>query len=251
MSGARLAKIALEAALGTAEYSLTDLTKLLCSNGANGTLACVFELEKLLSEAGLKLVPDLKSGEMDAVRRVVVASAFVESESSLAESIGLAESEIVERKSSLLYDHARAQVQPDASAKELKSMDVCFAVLKTINAFMSSKGGKIFVGVADDGVKLGIEYDLQYVKGGSRDGWELLLRDKIKSDFMEGASINDYVDVRFAVSDSKCVGVLSVSSRRKLTFLRHGGAYHLYRRQGNRTEEVRIEELENFIQRRT
>jgi hypothetical protein len=44
------------------------------------------------------------------------------------------------------------------------------------------------------------------------------------------------------------VARIEVQKRRKLVFLKKDGAFHLYVRQGNRTMEIPIDEVEDFLE---
>ncbi len=79
----------------------------------------------------------------------------------------------------------------------------------------------------------------------------MLLRDLIKDRFYRGNSVNDFVQAKFIPTKdvNRTIVRLEVASRPELSFLRSPPEknYRLYRRQGNRTTEVPIEEFENFL----
>ena len=118
---------------------------------------------------------------------------------------------------------------------------------------MNTRGGILYLGVRDDGHPVGIEADYAFLKPEKRgpDGFELVLRDLIKDRFFRGNSINDSVDARFiTLNDMGCtIARIEVVPGPQLAFLRgpKDQSYRLYRRQGNRTTEVRIEEFEDFL----
>ncbi|MGC2219389.1 MAG: RNA-binding domain-containing protein, partial [Pseudolabrys sp.] len=116
---------------------------------------------------------------------------------------------------------------------------------------LNSSGGRLFIGVKNDGTLCGIEKDFAYCHDKNEDGWQHKLRDLIKSRFHEGDSINNYVDVEIVRADNLPIVRIRTARRSKLTFLKtKDDACHLYCRQGNRTIEVRIEHVEEFLQKR-
>ena len=81
------------------------------------------------------------------------------------------ESETVEFKSSLLYDYKN----------KTKNSNLEFSCLRSIVAFLNSKGGKLYIGVSDDGNILGLENDLNLCKRKNIDGFKLHLDDSISN----------------------------------------------------------------------
>lgn len=107
------------------------------------------------------------------------------------------------------------------------------------------------IGISDDGKAVGIEDDFKLLGAGmqNQDGWELMLRDLIKTRFHERGAVNDYVYPVF-VTDDKTISRLEITPRKKLSLLKYGSRCTLYKRQGNRTVEVPLEEIEEFFQLR-
>jgi Putative DNA-binding domain len=163
--------------------------------------------------------------------------------------IAVRESADLELKSSLMYHHAKAANNPDATTADLRSDDVVHSSLKSVAAFLTSNGGVLYVGVSDDCRILGIEFDFKLLGAGKQneDGWELHFRDLVKGNFKDGDNVNDYIGVRFLNIDGRCVSRVEVGPRRRLSFLKFKNSYHLFRRQGNRTEEITIEQVEEFL----
>lgn len=98
---------------------------------------------------------------------------------SLEECLDMGESDIVEYKSSMLWDYKN----------NTRSTDVQHAIAKTLAAFMNSDGGILIVGVSDDGKILGLEKDmLLFSERKNWDGWTQslvnLIREQIGSDFL-------------------------------------------------------------------
>jgi len=82
----------------------------------------------------------------------------------LDELIRQGESNTIEFKSSMVWDHQRNQPSSDNT--------VPLSIVKTIAAFMNSDGGNLIVGVDDEGNVLGIENDYEVFKERKDwDGW--------------------------------------------------------------------------------
>jgi Putative DNA-binding domain len=236
---------------GNAEITLEELFEVFDFPPAESTLAKILKTKDKVATLGLRLIPDVASGELDSVRRLDFPESAGASKETMREDIGRPESSIRELKSSLLYDHKRALHDRNASGKDLRSEEVLHSSLKTICAFLNTSGGVLYVGVDDERRVLGIEYDFSCMTNaeseGNRDTWELLLRDLVRARFKEGPTVNDYLSCQFAEIDARLVARIQVAARGSLSFLRKKDGFQLFRRQGNRTEQVFIEEMEEFI----
>jgi hypothetical protein len=231
------------------EATLEELFDLFELSKTESTLAKVMSVGDLLEGMGLCLIPDLRKGELDSVRRIFPKEIRAITPDIALSEIANKESPDLELKSSLMYHHARAANNPATEIANLKSDDVIHSCLKTVAAFLTSGGGVIYVGVDDACKILGLEFDFELLGAEKRneDGWELQLRNLITGNFKDGDNVNDYVSVRFLPIQGRCVSRVEVGPRRRLSFLRWKNAYHLFRRQGNRTEEIAIEQIEEYL----
>lgn len=229
------------------ETTLHELLEALDMPDSTPTLDKLSHIRATLSACKLELVPGFAQGGLDTTRilRSAIAPNF-ETQTAI-DAISAGESANQEFKASLIYDHKKAAYQPTPGA-DLKSDEVTHACLKTIAAFLTSHGGVLYVGVDNNGDPVGIEPDFNYLKGQqTQDGWELHLRNLISGRFKDGSSVNDYVKVYHVEMEGKAIARVSVQRRRLLSFLKRNDKYQLYRRQGNRTVEVNIEEMEEFM----
>lgn len=241
-------------ARGKAEVTLEQLFVLLDLPLGESTLARIVAVGERMVEMGLRLTPNISQGELDTIRRVDFVEPLRVSEETVYSELQRREASDLEFKSSLLYDHKRAANDKVATGKGLRSDEVLHSCLKTIAAFLTSGGGTLYIGVDDDGRIVGISFDFICMTNEpasfSSDGWELTLRDLIKTRFKDGEAINDYVDCQTFVLEGKIVARIQVASRGRLSFLDGKNGCACYRRQGNRTEQVAIEQLEEFIESR-
>ena len=231
------------------ETSLEDLFEIFELPREEATLTRVMWTAELLEGLGLTLIPDLRRGALDSVRRVLprnprhITSDVAQSEIEKRESSNL------ELKSSLMYNHARALSNPDTAVADLRSDEVVHSALKSVAAFLTTGGGILYVGISDDCKAVGIEFDFRLLnpEKQNEDGWELQFRNLVKGNFKDDDNINDYLRADFLKVNGLSVSRIEIGPRRKLSFLKFKGSYHLFRRQGNRTEEVTIEQVEEFL----
>lgn len=223
---------------------------------ALGTQGMILEqlgaVKNFLSEWSFELFPPLSKGDFTTPRILKATTAAHFSEEFVALEVSQGETSSREFKSSLLYNHKRAQAMPGTPLQQLRSDAVIYSALKTIAAFMNTHGGVLFVGISDDLVPVGLLEDCLLL--GSQvfdaDKWQLEFRNHITGKFKDGTMVNDYVEVKFVELNHKHVARIHTLARNRLTFLRQDGVSHLYRRQGNRTTELTIDEIEEFLEMR-
>lgn len=237
---------------GGCEVTLVELQELFPEE--EGTLERLAKIRDLLLKWSLELVPGLdRGGERlpRILRRGGNSQAMnVDFRSEIAEG----ETDFQEFKESLVFNSKYASQNPREDPSKYRSEDVLFSSLKSICAFLNTDGGVLYVGVDDcgrprclsaDGVCLG--------HGGfDRDKWELALRNYLMGSFKDGGTINDYVRASFFQDSGSWIARLEVTRRKQLSFVRRrsGAPLQLFRRQGNRTLEVQIDEVEEFLARR-
>jgi len=239
---------------GGAEVTLESLISDLELSSVPHTLDQIQLVKDRIAECKLELIPDTTSGDLRTTRLLrSVSKPKLTPEVAISEIVR-GETTNQELKSSLIYHHKRAAVQPGTPLEQLKSEDVTFSCLRTIGAFLSSFRGVLYVGVDDQGQCVGIEYDFRLLTKDKRDtdGWELHLRDLIQGRFRDGNSINDYVKVEFVQVEGRTLARVHVLRRQRLSLLNTPEGCKLFRRQGNRSVEVKMEDIEEFLEfRRT
>ena len=154
---------------------------------------------------------------------------------SLEEAREQMESGTVEFKPALQWDFGQAR----------QNKDLALFVLKSVAAFLNARGGTLFIGVKNDGRACGIEEDLS-VFGGSRDKFELHLRDLIGSAI--GAEFSSFVSNRFENDGEQCICIVEVSEAPRPAFVKWKGEVHFYVRDGNKTDKLDTKEAFLYIQ---
>lgn len=247
-----LAKLLKDVTLGRAEASLSELFQVFQFPTDESTLAKVDLTASKVAELGWRFVPDINQGDLDTPRRIVFAQPDPVTVEIVKSELSRRETADLELKSSLLFDHKRSAADAKASKDQLRSETVLHSSLKTIAAFLTSAGGVLYVGVNDEGGIVGIEHDFDCMTSnpGRRnpDGWELVLRSFVRDRFKDGENVNDYITCDIVEIEGKLVARIKVAPRKSLSFVKGKDGFGLYRRQGNQTVQVTIEQLEEFIE---
>jgi predicted HTH transcriptional regulator len=157
----------------------------------------------------------------------------------IADLITLGESQTLEFKSTLQWD-----VRQNRKNKHLQ-----LSVLKTIVAFLNSAGGRLIIGVEDDGTIFGLERDLSVLSKQSLDQFEQTIMHLISDRI--GASFTPLIRVRFEKMANKDVCAIEVKKATRPAFLRGNKGKEFYIRVGNASRSLDIEETLNYIQMQT
>lgn len=145
------------------------------------------------------------------------------------------ENDYVEFKSSLRWDFEQGNVN--------KLME--YVIAKTIAAFMNSEGGKLFIGVNDDGEILGIEKDCQTLKNKNKDGFLLQLTQVINQYL--GKEFNQYVSVKIAKLKDKEVSIVTLAGSAMPVFVQNAGKEEFYIRASASSQPMSIREANEYI----
>jgi len=114
-------------------------------------------------------------------------------------------------------------------------------VLKTIAAFLNSKGGKLVIGVADDGTPVGIQED----GFPNDDKFALHLDNLIRSRL--GANVMLYIHPRFDEHDGMTVMVIDCQPAKKPTFVKDGQVERFFVRTAASSIELTGRQMHDYI----
>ena len=118
------------------------------------------------------------------------------------------------------------------------------AVLKTIAGFLNMAGGKLVIGVADDGKPVGIEAD----GFASDDKYNLHFVNLVKERL--GPQHMMYIHPRFEDYDGTRVFVVECQKARQPVYLKEGNTEHFFIRSGAATTELTASQMNEFIKQR-
>ncbi|WP_297206871.1 ATP-binding protein [uncultured Brachyspira sp.] len=138
----------------------------------------------------------------------------------------------VEFKSSLRYDSSTEKIN-----KALEEV-----IMKSIAAFSNTEGGRLFIGISNDGEILGLEHDYSTLKHANQDFFELHLRTLIET-YYGNAFSAEGIRIDFIVEDGKDICIVYISKGRepvytKITNKQGAKEEKFYIRVGNSSREL-------------
>jgi hypothetical protein len=145
------------------------------------------------------------------------------------------EGQFIEFKASLVWDYYQQRAN-----KELY-----LPVMKTLVAFMNSRGGILLIGVDDDGSVLGLEKDLQTMRKKSLDGFELAFNAAFNK--MIGVPYRQYVNLQFPQTEGKVICYVRVIPSPVPVYLNYQGEEAYYIRAGNASQVLSVSQAAQYI----
>jgi len=149
------------------------------------------------------------------------------------------ESEWVEFKSSIRYDYTRKETN-----RELESV-----IAKTLAGFMNAKGGKLIIGLQDNGNILGLANDYKTLKHKNRDGFERRIYEFISNFLGQQASFN--VHILFYNFDDKEICMVDIDPSKQPIYLTQKDKTTFYVRTGNATLPLSVKDTVNYLEDRS
>jgi len=194
--------------------------------------------EKFLQERRKKL-----ASELNEFLKNLTTIEETEEEVSIEDLITEGESNELEFKSSLRWDYKQENVN-----RELESV-----ILKSISSFANSDGGKLIIGVDDDGNVLGLDHDYASLKGNS-DEFELHLRNLVNKSFGKNFAASG-ISITFHKIEVSEICLIDVSPWNKPLYLevmdKNGKkSKKFYIRSGNSSQELELDEISEYINAR-
>lgn len=127
-------------------------------------------------------------------------------------------------------------------------------ILKTIASFSNSEGGKLLIGVKDDGEILGLESDYNSLKDGNKDTFELHLRNIVNNAFGKEFAATNLI-VRFPLVNETEICEIDIRPGINPMYCEiadKNGALQkkFYVRSGNSSQELDIQETASYIKNR-
>ena len=161
--------------------------------------------------------------------------------SSIADVIEAGESDSVEFKST-----ARWNMHTGSKDDRME-----LAIARTVAGFLNGEGGLLVIGVDDDGVPVGLGWDLALMKAPDHDRYQLWLTDHLERTL--GKPSLAFVTVSFEQYRSEVVVVVRIDPSDRPVFLneRKGGrTADFYVRMGNSTRKLLTDEFADYQQSR-
>ncbi len=145
------------------------------------------------------------------------------------------ESKNVEFKSSSRWD-----MRQNKQNKDLEKV-----IVKTIAGFLNSEGGKLLIGVNDDGQILGLKQDIETLKKRDLDGYMQFIVALITHSM--GVEYCSNVEISFEEIKDNVVCLLTVRESSTPVFVKNSDVKEFYVRRGNTTKLLDSEETYKYI----
>lgn len=153
----------------------------------------------------------------------------------IEEIIQQGENQFTEFKSSVRYDYIKKNTNKDLE----------MVIAKSIAGFMNNNGGKLIVGIDDNGKILGLENDYKTLKHKNRDGFERKIYE-IVNGFL-GAEFSSNVHIYFINLNDKDICIIDILRSVSPVYLNYDEKTIFYLRTGNSTTPLKIKEAVNYI----
>lgn len=145
------------------------------------------------------------------------------------------ENEYTEFKSSLRYDYF----------KKISNKELEIVIAKSIAGFMNANGGKLILGISDNGEVLGLENDYFTLKHKNRDGFERRVYEIISSYL--GTEFCSFAHIYFYARNEKELCAIEVIKSSAPVYLNCEKSSTFYLRTGNATTSLSVRETVNYI----
>jgi len=178
------------------------------------------------------------------LNNISIMQETVRAELDLADVIQTGEHNFLEFKSSMRWNIREAKVD-----KKIEQV-----ILKSIAAFSNSEGGKLLIGIADDGEILGLEEDYNSLKEANKDHFELHLRNLINNSYGKDFAASN-IRIKFPVVDEVEICEVDIKAGVKPLYLELADTNgqkkkNFYVRSGNSSQELAIDEVASYSRNR-
>ena len=140
----------------------------------------------------------------------------------------------LEFKSSLRFDYKTLQANRDVEK----------AAMKTIAAFLNSKGGHLVLGVNDARLPIGLESDYQTLQRKDADGFENHFTQAFNS--MIGPEFRNLIKLWFPIVQGRDLCVVQVLASPRPAYLKTDNNEQFYMRTGNTSTALKLSEIEAY-----
>lgn len=178
------------------------------------------------------------------LNNISITNENIKTEIDLEEIIKSGEHSFLEFKSTMRWN-----LRETRQDKKMEEM-----ILKSIAAFNNAEGGKLLIGVADDGEILGLQYDYNTLKEENKDHFELHLRNIVNSAYGKDFATTQ-ITVGFPMIEESEICEIDIKPGTKPLFLevisKNGQKQKkFFVRSGNSSQDLDIVETAEYVKRR-
>ena len=156
----------------------------------------------------------------------------------IARLIDQNEHEQLEFKASLRFDRKIGQLNRDLEK----------SAMKTIAAFLNSKGGYLVIGVDNDRKPLGLSVDYGTLQHPNSDGFEIHFTQVFNS--MIGPEFRGFVKLWFQKLNDNEICIIQAAPSTRPIYLKVNDSEHFFVRTGNTTTTLKFSEVESYTRSR-
>lgn len=174
---------------------------------------------------------------LDAIQKLTTKQTS-DALSSYLSLIQAGENSVVEFKSTMVWNIKSKQ----------KDSEIERSVLKTISAFLNSKGGTMFIGIDDTGKPVGLDLDLKVVQKNNLDGFELHFRNMVEKAI--GNAVWSYIHTQMIDLEGNNVFTIQIDPSNQPVFTKTDKGEEFFIRTGNATKSLGLREVNGYISER-
>lgn len=141
---------------------------------------------------------------------------------------------VTEFKTSIVYHPGSSEPEIDKQASQ---------IVKVITGFLNARGGKLYIGIKDNGTLVGLEADYNQLEVNS-DGYERIIRKYIVR--LTNTTINGLLDFEFNNDQSLEYLIIHIPAYERLIDFKGD----FYQRQGTETRIIKGQDLTNLFQKK-
>ncbi len=154
---------------------------------------------------------------------------------STQEIIESGEDDFIEFKSFLRWDLKEEKVN-----RELE-----YVIAKTVSAFLNSEGGKLLIGISDNGKILGIDNDYSTLKKRNFDGFTLHLLQVIN--IFLGKINHEFIFIKKEIIDAKEICIINIKKSSFPVYVKRNGKEEFFIRASASSQSLSIRETAEYI----
>lgn len=121
------------------------------------------------------------------------------------------------------------------------------AVVKAVAGMLNAQGGKLLIGVADDGTVIGLEADYETLGKQNRDGFEIALSNLLEARL--GVNALPLIQIDFESIDSRDICVVTADPSTFPVYVREGNEEQFYLRTHNATRPLDVSDAMKYIEK--